>query len=816
MVPAADSNRVEGSAIGRDSFQVGQIHGPVTVYAGGADRRAAPEVPLLRVRDADPLRLGVHRPIRVPGTDTPALPAYVPRDLDTRDGDGLRPLIAAAAEHGGFVLLVGGSSVGKTRSLYEAIRDAVPDWGLVQPMDAGELQRPAARRKVVVWLDELQNHLADDRGLTAATVRALLAPEVLIVGTLWPHYYDAWSVPHTSKEEDDRHCVERDLLKLADVVHVGSSFSAAERERAAVRSLTDERLRVALTSEDFGLTQVIAGAPQLVHRWEHAGPYERALMTAAVDATLLGAQSPIPESLLRSAVPGYCGPAERAGAPGDWFEAALAYAAQPLLGATATLVPVSAGRVMGRPDGYRVADYLVQHTGRVRGAMPPPETFWEACAEHLTDTADLSRIGNAAAARLRYTAAVPLLRKAVEAGSASAMHDLGELYRRMGDEEAAQEMADRLSASDDPQADLYQVLLAGWDFEEIADLAEAGNEYAVSHIIEYGDPRWAMQVLLDRMEPDDLGAWRRMAELLRDEGQEERAADILDMIFRRDDEPDDDLLMCYAESLKHTGREERLRELTAEGYFWPAHYLADLLYERDEKDEALDVLRELAGQGHMDLDDLLATFLAEGGHLDELLARAEDGDCRSAVKAAWMLHERGRTEQAVAVLIPYADDGEVYAASCLARLQQLTESVDDLRARAADGDEHAADAVVRHLLAEGRCEEAVTAATAYGRLSWRHREILECLERHGAVDLAVSMLEALERSGDAHCTYGLAKLLRKHRREDALRACVDRGDPGADRELRQLLREQGRSAEADALLRHGLTADGRTVGQVPG
>ncbi len=70
---------------------------------------------------------------------------------------------------------------------------------------------------------------------------------------------------------DDRHCVGRDLLKLADVVHVGFEFLGRREERAAVRSLTDERLRVALTSEDFGLTQVIAGAPQLVHRWERAG-----------------------------------------------------------------------------------------------------------------------------------------------------------------------------------------------------------------------------------------------------------------------------------------------------------------------------------------------------------------------------------------------------------------------------------------------------------------------------------------------------------------------------------------------------------------
>ncbi|MEU3840638.1 hypothetical protein AB0E88_11450 [Streptomyces sp. NPDC028635] len=782
------------------------------MHTGGADSATPPEPSLLRVRDADPLLLGVHRPIRVPGSDSPALPAYVPRDFDTRGGDGLRPLIAAAVEHGGFILLVGGSSVGKTRSLYEAIHDTVPDWGLLQPTDAGQLRRLAARRKTVVWLDELQNHLAGDRGLTSATVRALLAPEVLIVGTLWPHYYDAWSAPHTSMQEEDRYRAERDVLKLAEIVHVGTVFTAAERERATARATTDERLRVALASEDFGLTQVIAGAPQLVHRWEHAGPYERALMTAAVDATLLGARSPIPVDLLRSAAPGYCGPAERAGAPQDWFEAALAYVTRPLLGATAALVPVSAGRVMGRPDGYRVADYLVQHIRRVRGTVPPPEALWEACAGHLTDTADVARIGTAAVARLRFTAAVPLLRKAADAGSVSAMHDLGELYRRMGQEEAAQDMADRLSGSGDPRAGLYRVLLAGWDFEEIAALADAGNEYAVSHIIEYGDPRWAVQVLSEHMDPDDTGAWCRMAELLHDAGEDERTVEILDMVFRRDDEPDNDLLMFYTEVLKLTGREERLRELTAEGYFWAAHHLADLLHGRGEKQEALAVLRELAGQGHADLDDLLATFLAEGGHLGELLDRAEDGDGRCAVKAAWMLHERGRTEQAMAVLIPYADDGELYAASSLARLRELTGSIEDLRERAAKGDEYAADGVVRHLLAEGRCEEAVTTARAHGRLSWRHREILECLEGCGAVDQAVSLLEELADSGDSYYTYALAKLLRKYDREDALRACVDRGDRGADQELRELLKERGRGDEAAALLRRGLTADGRTAG----
>ncbi|MGJ5893365.1 hypothetical protein ACSCBZ_15595 [Streptomyces niveiscabiei] len=41
------------------------------------------------------------------------LPGYIPRDLNER--------LRAALDEGRFVLLVGGSSVGKTRTLYEAL-----------------------------------------------------------------------------------------------------------------------------------------------------------------------------------------------------------------------------------------------------------------------------------------------------------------------------------------------------------------------------------------------------------------------------------------------------------------------------------------------------------------------------------------------------------------------------------------------------------------------------------------------------------------------------------------------------------------------
>ena len=47
-------------------------------------------------------------------------------------------------ERGGFVLLVGGSSVGKTRCAVEAVRALLPDWWLVHPAGPAEVAALAA------------------------------------------------------------------------------------------------------------------------------------------------------------------------------------------------------------------------------------------------------------------------------------------------------------------------------------------------------------------------------------------------------------------------------------------------------------------------------------------------------------------------------------------------------------------------------------------------------------------------------------------------------------------------------------------------
>jgi hypothetical protein len=65
------------------------------------------------------------------------------RDVDV-DESGVRAEVADAADQGGFVLLVGGSSVGKTRCAAEAIRELLPDWWLVHPAGPTEVAALAA------------------------------------------------------------------------------------------------------------------------------------------------------------------------------------------------------------------------------------------------------------------------------------------------------------------------------------------------------------------------------------------------------------------------------------------------------------------------------------------------------------------------------------------------------------------------------------------------------------------------------------------------------------------------------------------------
>ncbi len=335
----------------------------------------------VRVRAARARLLGVHAAIRSHDTggyesSWDELPTYVPRDLDPL----LRTAIAAAAERGGFVLLTGGSATGKTRTLFEAVRTVLPEWWLVHPQTADEVRTLADGpiRQTVVWLDELQNYLDHDAGLPVATIRRLISAGAMVVATLWPVEYVTRTAPR-APGQPDRYANDRQLLGLAEVVQVPGEFSPPERRRAEELA-ADPRIRIALDTSDVGFAQVLAAGPALISRWEQAPCYGKAVITAAMDARRLGATAPLPAEFLAAAAPGYLTSAEQATASEDWFETALTYATMPLHGGTSALTPIPAG--MGRIAGYKVSDYLYQHTRPVRDDVHVPETTRQALILH--------------------------------------------------------------------------------------------------------------------------------------------------------------------------------------------------------------------------------------------------------------------------------------------------------------------------------------------------------------------------------------------------------------------------------------------------
>src|SRR5215469_16109160 len=265
-------------------------------------------------------------------------------------------------------------------------------------------------------------NLDGEHGLTGGVVRALLdAPgPVVIIGTLWPDRYATYTAVPVLRGADP-HAREREVLDLAAVIRISPAFSSAEQDRARIAAVQDRRLRVALDSAGYGLTQTLAAAPQLVARWDDAkatDPYACAVLTAALDAARLGARAPLSPDFLRAAAPGYCTPGQQAEAPNNWFEEALAYATAKLHGAAAALAPM--GSEMSRVDGYTIADYLLQLASRERRSARLPASIWDALLDHVGDPADTARIAHSAMGRLLYSYAVPLYRYAADAGDAHA------------------------------------------------------------------------------------------------------------------------------------------------------------------------------------------------------------------------------------------------------------------------------------------------------------------------------------------------------------------------------------------------------------
>jgi len=767
----------------------------------------------IRVHQADPRRLGVHAAISVPGVPDERPPEYVPRDAD--DGEsGIRAKVRVAAQRGGFVLLVGGSSVGKTRCAFEAVTALLPDWWLVHPAGAAEVTALARALppRTVVWLDELQRYLDGEHGLAGEVVRALLTASdpAVIIGTIWPDRYAAFTAVPASGGPDLR-AREREVLDLAEVVRIDPEFSLAEQGRSRAAAARDRRLAVALEAAGYGLTQTLAAAPQLVARWQDAktaDPYAWAVLTAALDAARLGARAPLSPGLLRAAAPGYCTSAQRAEAPENWFEQALAYATGKLHGAAAALSPAGAG--MGHIAGYVPADYLIQHASRKRRYERVPASTWDAVISHIRDPADAARLADSARNRLLYRYAIPLYSYAVDAGDGDAARRLADLLARCGDLDGAVHFLRLLADAGDRYAAwrLADLLAERGDLDELRARADTADRSAALKLAGHGDLDGAVQAL--RLLADaDAGDWHaawRLADLLAERGD-------LDELRARADAGDEPA----AERLVERGDLDELRARAGAGDGCAAGRLAGLLAGHGDLDELR--ARTEAGDGYAALE--LARLLAEGGDLDGaaqiLRKQADAGDGYAAGRLAGLLAGRGDLDGAAQILRKQADTGDGYAAVELARLLaghgDLDGAAQILRKQAGANDMYApldlADLLAGHGDLDGAAQilRIQVDAGDPGDVYVAER-LVDLLASRGDLD----ELRVRADAGDEHAAERLARVLAGRGDLDELRARTDAGDEHAAERLTELLARQlvaeGQGKEAERLRRFGLNPDG--------
>ncbi|WP_162948148.1 hypothetical protein [Streptomyces europaeiscabiei] len=522
-----------------------------------------------------------------------ALPTYVTREFDARLGS---VVTAAADGQSGITVLVGGSSTGKTRACWEAVKDLPDGWRLWHPIEPdrpsaviGQLDRVAPQ--TVVWLNEAHDYLLDQdhSAQVASGLRALLNDSergpVLVLGTTRPEYWDELtSVPAPGTGPDPyaqaRHLVTNKSITVPEV------FTAYELKTAEAIAASDPRLAEALQRAEQGqVTQYLAGVPALIERYRTASPAAKALIEAAMDVRRLGHSLALPLALLEAAAESYLTDTQLDLLDDNWLEQALARVTRPQRGTRGPLTGIRPRR--GQTDfaqpHYRLADYLEQHGRRsidtaspapdARDApvVPVPAHTWDALIDHGTP-ADRASLARAAHARGLLRIAMRLYLGAAEAGDTRALRPAADLLRVADRVEEAIAWYQRGAESGD-------VLALGWAVllltrrgltDEALTCHQRASEASDSALLE-------MDALLERMERVQY----QDARLQRNVVNHARGTTQWVPLMLRDD---------YAWLLQNPARVpealERLRDHAEAGSVGALTLTADLLHAVGREDEA--------------------------------------------------------------------------------------------------------------------------------------------------------------------------------------------------------------------------------------
>jgi TPR repeat protein len=461
--------KVLGARIERDS-QHAEALGELRMRLGGPSSR------FYRVKEVQErgLMFGVQKAI--PLEEGPVdglssdLPRYVPRTIDVR----LRAALTARSATGGMVVLKGNSTWGKTRSMFEAIGQVVPDWSIVAPGEASQVRDLVTSgvdlARTVIWLDELTDFLGGPERLSLDVIQQAVAKGAILVGTIWKDDFAALTTPPSSAPTKDRgtdrvsgeaggadESVQARRILMAsfvDLVEMPADLDQAEANTAAAVAVQDPRWAQALDHVgDLNPIQALAAAPELLARFnspDHAAG--GAVLKTAVALLAIGHPEPLPTELLkvmsRAALPATL----LARLDADWFSDAVAWACRPVRGSIAPLTEYAA--VEGRVEGYLAQDLLVE----VARKGKPAQTLDLALVMEQSSAAASVAIGRFFYGR-DMAIAEPFVRRAAQEGVSGAQVALAQLLYWQGDNEGAEQwFLSAVDAGDDEAPYLFGLM----------------------------------------------------------------------------------------------------------------------------------------------------------------------------------------------------------------------------------------------------------------------------------------------------------------------------------------------------------------------
>ncbi|WP_330246318.1 tetratricopeptide repeat protein [Streptomyces sp. NBC_00562] len=393
----------------------------------------------MRISSVDPLDLGVHRS---ENRHDGKLPEYIPRTVDAE----LQRRVIRASHHGGFVLLVGDSTAGKTRSAFEALASCCPDAAVWSPLDGQDLishlkDLVEVQDRCFLWLDDLERYIGPE-GITPAVTNLLKQFKIPVVATMRAEQYRRLSPTGRNGNEDNHehghHALGSRVLQQLDPLILQRIWDGPELMRA--RNAGDSRITSAVDHSDlFGVAEYLAAGPRLYQEWELAwgaegNPRGAALVAAAVDCARAGLTTEVPLSLLVELHEVYL---ERAG--GDLLrpeplDIALDWASSRRYGVTSFLLPIKAGA------RYRVFDYLPDAISRHETAQPVPAQTWESVLVHAVPEGLSFHVGMAAVQYQEWSVAERAWSEALDRNPIPARVNLGRVYVRTDRKERAKQV----------------------------------------------------------------------------------------------------------------------------------------------------------------------------------------------------------------------------------------------------------------------------------------------------------------------------------------------------------------------------------------